>query len=118
MVPWWYEMASFHGRYMGMAVHNHLTRAVVCVWVTKITELALAALCESEKISRSLLTTTRWWWRGQGSTNRGLTLAPRTEREDSKAESVERDRRWHFLKEEATRAWTSFAVVQQIYDHG
>ena len=26
---------------------------------------------------------------------------PRTEREGSQAESVERDRRWHFLKEDA-----------------
>jgi hypothetical protein len=24
---------SVHGRYMGMAVHDHLTRVKVCVWV-------------------------------------------------------------------------------------
>ena len=27
---------SVHGRYMGMAVHVHLTRAMVCIWVSRI----------------------------------------------------------------------------------
>ena len=36
-------------------------------------------------------------WHGKG--RRRVTLASRTEREGSEAESVESDRRWHFLKE-------------------